>query len=124
MQENDDDEEDEEAEEYGGRKGRSKGRSAGGAHRFLDESDEEGRDGHDYSDEYDDEDIDRDHDGGYTSDPEMRTAKRSYKFGGDRAYSEKRERAQSAKPNNRNRSQKSGGAFDDERNLRHTKLTT
>lgn len=62
-----------------------------------------------------DEDIERG-DGGYTSDPEMATAKRNYQFGGS-AENEggRRQRAQSAKPRNK--------SFN-EGNLRSQKVTT
>jgi hypothetical protein len=84
----------------------------------LDESQERDDDEDEY---YDEDNIDRDDEdmdipGGYTSDPELRTAKRDYKFGGERGYSEKRLRAHSAKGERRPNF--------DEKNIRSTKLTT
>lgn len=54
---------------------------------------------------------------GYSSDPELRTVKREFKFGAGNAvsHSEKRQRAQSAKGDRH--------TFD-EKNIRNTKLTT
>lgn len=51
----------------------------------------------DYDDEEEDEDDNISRDGGYASDPEIGTAKRSIKFKEGASPSSKRDRAQSAK---------------------------
>ena len=88
---------------------------------YDDDEDEQPRGRQRDHDDYDEDDEDYE---GYRSDPEMRTAKRTVKFGGgdnEREPSQKRLRAKSAV--SRGRESSSGKSYND-KDLRNTKLTT